>query len=177
MHHATARLLGSLESGTSGGDDHRGGVGGGRGGKKTTGMVNKMTKQLPDGVVAVVKGLMDDDNPEVKRRVAAVTRALQQPAKLVGAAGKRADGLGVGTVLVFTLAATQMFLEIASRKYAEDFSGFHDHEHWPGYCLVLLRLMLAGLFTVGGRTALQAGPPPSSVHASRFFFAQFKASL
>ena len=30
------------------------------------------------------------------------------------------------------------------------FAGFHDHEHWPGYCLVLLRLALAGLFAVGG---------------------------
>lgn len=74
----------------------------------------------------------------------------------MGAAGRRADGVGVGTVLVFSLAATQMFLEVASRRYAENFTGFHDHEHWPGYCLVLLRLMLAGLFTVGGRTALQA---------------------
>lgn len=63
------------------------------GGKKT-GVVRKMTTQVPDGIVAVVKGLMDDDNPEVKRRMAAVTRALQQPAKLVreGSWGGRLDG-------------------------------------------------------------------------------------
>ena len=54
--------------------------------------------------------------PEVKRRLATVTRALQQPAKLIGAVGKGADGLGIGTVLVFTLAATQLFLEVASRR-------------------------------------------------------------
>jgi hypothetical protein len=37
----------------------------------------------------------------------------------MGAAGKRADGLGVGTVVIFSLAAVQLFLEVASRKYAE----------------------------------------------------------
>jgi len=171
-----ARLLGSLESGTgsvggadspfSGGsgdlgeEDFGGGASGGTVGLKKSGVMRRMTKQVPVGIVAVVKGLIDDDDPEVKRRVAAVTRALQQPATLMGAGGhstgKAREGMGVGTVLVFALAATQLFLEMASRGYTEDFSGFHDHEHWPGYCLVLLRLVLAGLFAVGGRTALQA---------------------
>ena len=64
-------------------------------------------------------------------------RALQQPARLVGAGGSAGKGgsMGVGTVLVAALTAVQLFLEVASRSYAENFSGFHDHEHWPGYCL------------------------------------------
>lgn len=76
--------------------NHRADGGSGAGGKKT-GVVRKMTKQVPDGIVAVVKGLMDDDNPEVKRRVAAVTRALQQPAKLVGPAAAF-EGVSFGPV-------------------------------------------------------------------------------
>lgn len=153
-----ARLLGSLESGVGAGGDAKGGdaFNSHRDDGKKSNMAEKLTKQLPDGIVAVVKGLMDNDNPEAKRRVAAMTRALQQPAKLLGAAGRTADGVGMGTLLVFALVITHVFLEIAARRYTEDFSGFHDHEHWPGYCLVLLRLMLGGLFVVGGRTALQA---------------------
>jgi hypothetical protein len=51
---------------------------------------------------------------------------------------------------------TQMSLEIASRSYADDFNGFHDHEHWPGYGLVFLRLVCLVIFLAGGRAALGA---------------------
>ena len=147
-----SRLLGSLESGGVAEEptSARGGV------------ARKLSKDVPDGVVAVIKSSlgMDEDDPETKRRVQAVTRALQQPARLVGAAGNAASGvpsrLDVGTLLVFALAATQMWLEVASRAYTDDFSGFHDHEHWPGYGLVCLRCVLAVVFLAGSRVALAA---------------------
>ena len=45
---------------------------------------------------------------------------------------------------------------MASRRFTDDFSAFHDHEHWPGYCLVALRLCLLVLFLVGGRVTIAA---------------------
>jgi len=134
----------------------------------------KGAKDLRDGVVAVVKTAMrfDEDNPEVKRRVASVTRALQQPARLVGVASSGSQSLksavassfgsettakidGGGFFLISFFAVT-MWLEIQSRQYSDDFSAFHDHEHWPGYGLVLLRVCLLVLFLVGGRITISA---------------------
>ena len=122
--------------------------------------------------MAVVKTALhfDEDNPEVKRRVASVTRALQQPARLVGVAGRGASsamssatsvsgaarGLDAGGVFLLAFAAVTAYLELASRRFADDFSAFHDHEHWPGYCLVALRLCLLVLFLVGGNAAVAA---------------------
>jgi len=39
-------------------------------------------------------------------------------------------------IFIFLL---QMFLEFVGRSYEDDFNSFHDHEHWPGYTLMLLR--------------------------------------
>jgi hypothetical protein len=136
--------------------------------------------------VAVVKTALhlDEDNPEVKRRVASVTRALQQPARLVGVAGAGAARAGAGVAgsnfggassaasstggaffggrvdaggaFLFAFAAVTAYLEMASRRFTDDFSAFHDHEHWPGYCLVVLRLCLLTLFLVGGNATIAA---------------------
>lgn len=132
--------------------------------------------------MAVVKTALhlDEDNPEVKRRVASVTRALQQPARLVGVAGAGAAraGMGVsgavsgasssadgaffggrvdaGGAFLLAFAAVTAYLEMASRQFTDDFSAFHDHEHWPGYCLVALRLCLLTLFLVGGNATIAA---------------------
>ena len=188
---AGARLLGSLESG--------GGIGGSagsagaeaekredeagrarRGGKNGGGLGREIRDRVPDGVVAVFKGLLkDDDDPRVKARIQSVTRALQSPARLFarGAAvassvagampaaqavpgfhpmTRAASRMSLGAFLVIALACVQIFLEIAARAYTDDFSGFHDHEHWPGYGLCALRLALAALFAVGNASALQS---------------------
>ena len=62
---------------------------------------------------------------------------------------------GGGFFLISFFAVT-MWLEIQSRQYSDDFSAFHDHEHWPGYGLVLLRVCLLVLFLVGGRITISA---------------------
>ena len=164
-----ARLLNSLESGGVDADDPSRAAAAGRGG---AGAAKRAGKDFKDGVVAVVKTALhfDEDNPEVKRRVASVTRALQQPARLVGVAGRGASsamssatsvsgaarGLDAGGVFLLAFAAVTAYLELASRRFADDFSAFHDHEHWPGYCLVALRLCLLVLFLVGGNAAVAA---------------------
>ena len=73
-----------MSSGAGGGSDGIGGGGPpmGKGGKKS-GMTEKMTKQLPDGVVAVVKGLLDDDNPEAGVSfIYSLTRSFAQKKKV-----------------------------------------------------------------------------------------------
>ena len=63
------------------------------------------------------------------------TRALQQPARLMGAGSRGGSGqsgssggaaeagtTAVGSVLVAALVSVQLFLEVASRRYAEDFA-------------------------------------------------------
>jgi hypothetical protein len=111
---------------------------------------------------------LDEDDPETKRRVQRVSSALRAPAGLVLGLGNRlklatggdvhlpAPRTNVGSVLVFALMCAQMSLEIASRSYVDDFNGFHDHEHWPGYGLVFLRLVCLVIFLAGGRAALGA---------------------
>ena len=164
-----ARLLNSLESGGVDADAPSRAAAAGRGG---AGAAKRAGKDFKDGVVAVVKTALhlDEDNPEVKRRVASVTRALQQPARLVGVAGRGASsamssatsvsgaarGLDAGGVFLLAFAAVTAYLELASRRFTDDFSAFHDHEHWPGYCLVALRLCLLVLFLVGGNAAIAA---------------------
>ena len=69
---------------------------------------------------------------------------------------RAASRMSLGAFLVIALACAQIFLEIAARAYTDDFSGFHDHEHWPGYGLCALRLALAALFAVGNASALQS---------------------
>ena len=170
-----ARLLNSLESGGAVSDEPTRAAAGRAGGARRAG------RDFKDGVVAVVKTALhlDEDNPEVKRRVASVTRALQQPARLVGVAGAGAAraGMGVsgavsgasstdgaffggrvdaGGAFLLAFAAVTAYLEMASRQFTDDFSAFHDHEHWPGYCLVLLRLCLLTLFLVGGNATIAA---------------------
>jgi len=49
----------------------------------------------------------------------------------------------------------QFFIEVMSRRYEEDFSSFHEHDHWPGKLLMLARIVFAGLVVWGGKRALK----------------------
>jgi hypothetical protein len=69
---------------------------------------------------------------------------LSKPAELF----KRATP---ASIFIVSLFATQLTLEALGRKYDDDFNQFHDHEHWPGYLLMWLRVVMCGVFgtTVG----------------------------
>lgn len=56
--------------------------------------------------------------------------------------------------VVIVIGSLQLLLEYVGRFYEEDFNSFHDHEHWPGTCLMLLRVALAGLLWFGVRHTL-----------------------
>jgi len=70
---------------------------------------------------------------------------------------------------VIGLSVTQFSLELAGRAYEDDFSQFHDHEHWPGYVLMLMRFSLAGLFAYGVRSTKQQALKTSEEEISKFF--------
>ena len=180
---AGARLLGSLESGGGGPggsagaeaekrEDEAGRGKNGRG-KNGGGLSREIRDRVPDGVVAVVKGLLkDDDDPRVKARIQSPARLFARGAAVASSVAgampaaqavpgfhpmtRAASRMSLGAFLVIALACAQIFLEIAARAYTDDFSGFHDHEHWPGYGLCALRLALAALFAVGNASALQS---------------------
>ena len=43
----------------------------------------------------------------------------------------------------------QFGLELIGRRYHEDFSSFHDHDHWPGVVLMILRISCCAV-TING---------------------------
>eukprot|EP00241_Pyramimonas_parkeae_P001725 CAMPEP_0114252500 /NCGR_PEP_ID=MMETSP0058-20121206/15870_1 /TAXON_ID=36894 /ORGANISM="Pyramimonas parkeae, CCMP726" /LENGTH=495 /DNA_ID=CAMNT_0001366439 /DNA_START=41 /DNA_END=1528 /DNA_ORIENTATION=+ len=56
---------------------------------------------------------------------------------------------------VSVIAVAQVALEMLGRKYEDDFNQFHDFEHWPGFCLMGLRLLLCALFVIGGVSTMR----------------------
>ena len=47
----------------------------------------------------------------------------------------------------------QLGLELVSRRYEDDFSTFHDHDHWPGKVHVVLRVFSAAALAWGASQA------------------------
>jgi hypothetical protein len=86
------------------------------------------------------------DDPAVKYRVDLVAGALRSPVNML----KRGAETTIGVVILVFFALVHLTLELMSRKYHEDFEAFHDHDHWPGYALVLMRVAFAVLFIVAG---------------------------
>ena len=86
---------------------------------------------------------------------------------------KKMGALGAG------VGALQLVLELVGRRYEADFSSFHDHDHWPGAVLMLLRAAVCAV--VGAARCARAAsaraaastataatsPPPSSCATSR----------
>lgn len=51
------------------------------------------------------------------------------------------------SVFIFvSMLIVQFTLEVLGRGYEDDFNQFHDHEHWPGYTLMGLRVLYFGIF-------------------------------
>jgi len=73
------------------------------------------------------------------------------------------------SIFILTIAFTQFSLELAGRLYEDDFNQFHDHEHWPGYLLMLMRVGLAGLFIYGIRTTKSTCAKSAEEEMTRFF--------
>jgi hypothetical protein len=68
--------------------------------------------------------------------------ALQKPAELF----KKITPASVFIAFIFT---SQLVLEFMGRGYEDDFNQFHDHEHLPGYLLMLLRVLMCVVFQFG----------------------------
>jgi len=63
----------------------------------------------------------------------------------------------------------QFTLELAGRTYEDDFNQFHDHEHWPGYILMVMRAGLAALFFYGVTTTKGKANKTAEGQMSSFF--------
>lgn len=51
-----------------------------------------------------------------------------------------------GMLSIFVSSTVSTVLQLLGRRYDDDFAQFHDHEHFPGKCLIALRLLLATVF-------------------------------
>jgi hypothetical protein len=109
------------------------------------------------------------------------TLGLESQEPLEGAAGKLLAGLqrpaqlrrglrSPSALLLGSIFAVQLFLQAAGRRYEEDFNNFHDHEHWPGLMLILIRLLLCALFG----WALRRSVAVESQREVLAFFAQLR---
>jgi len=78
--------------------------------------------------------------------------------------------MSAGTLFTLVQLVLQLSLELSGRVYEDDFNQFHDHEHWPGYLLMVLRLMLASLFAYGVRRTKADSIKGSDEALTRFFF-------
>ena len=69
----------------------------------------------------------------------------------------------VATAFAGGIVFAQITLELLGRRYEEDFNSFHDHEHWPGAMLMLLRCGLTALFAVGISATIRHCPRDAPV--------------
>lgn len=84
------------------------------------------------------------ENPEVKRRFTALAAAMRHPAKMASRAGPLAwASLAYCTVYLWLVL-------LGRREGDADFAQYHDHEHWPGKALMLLRVVMWVIFVGGG---------------------------
>ena len=89
---------------------------------------------------------------------------------LDGSARRLAPIWGTAAVVV----PFQLFLEVVSRRYEDDFSTFHDHDHWPGKLNMVLRIGAACVLLNGCRSALhRAGGYGTDMTAAGLFIFRF----
>jgi len=92
-------------------------------------------------------GAAADDEQKVhgmkKFSIKSLMYALRAPVEVL-------SGKDIVPAAFFSLIfITQIVLEAYGRKYEEDFNSFHDHEHWPGMCLMVMRVALGIIFQIG----------------------------
>ncbi|WZN63614.1 hypothetical protein HKI87_08g51630 [Chloropicon roscoffensis] len=59
------------------------------------------------------------------------------------------------------------------RRYHDEFSQFHDHEHWPGKCILALRVMLWVIFLGGALMTHNGCKKGSELRSSMVSLAAF----
>jgi len=82
-------------------------------------------------------------HPKVNKMARTLTKQLRSPAQSIF------RKVSLGGLFVAWLTALHLALEMLGRQYHDEFSQFHDHEHWPGRCILFLRLVLWCMFVTG----------------------------
>ena len=96
---------------------------------------------LISACVQAVKGVIQ--SPKVRRLVRMTAKQLGSPVKNIF------NQVSLGGVFVVFLTFVNLTLEMLGRQYHDEFSQFHDHEHWPGKCILLVRVALWLTFITG----------------------------
>ena len=81
--------------------------------------------------------------------------------------------VSLGGVFVVVLTALHLLLEMMGRRYHDEFSQFHDHEHWPGKCILALRVMLWVIFLGGALMTHNGCKKGSELRSSMVSLAAF----
>jgi hypothetical protein len=55
----------------------------------------------------------------------------------------------------FIVIFVQFLLELWSRRYDDDFSTFHDHDHWAGYILMMMRVVTCGILLYFSKSTMK----------------------
>ena len=99
---------------------------------------------LAGACLQLTKSLLQ--NPKIKRFAKNLAKQLSSPAK------NMFRKISLGSVFVLSLSFITLVLEMMGRRYHDEFSQFHDHEHWPGKCILMLRVILWFIFIFGAYT-------------------------
>ena len=107
------------------------------------------------GAIHKIKESLFED-AETKRKIQVVTRYAEKGLKAMRRPAGLFTRMSFGSLFFAAVAAIQLLLERAGRAYDDEFNQFHDFEHWPGKCLVLLRVLLCALFAAGSYLTLRS---------------------
>lgn len=98
-------------------------------------------------------------HPKVKKTAKALAKQLSSP-------GTALSKVSLGGVFVVVLTVVNLGLEMWGRQYHDEFGQFHDHEHWPGKCIIVLRVLLWVVFVSGLRMTFAACKSGSDLRSS-----------
>jgi len=112
------------------------------------------------GILSKMQAKFLKKHPVLRRNIHKMIRTFGNPFK------KKDSGVGritLGTVFIATTTFIELVLEMFGRTYHDHFSQFHDHEHWPGKMIIVMRIAMWVAFIVGSGATYAASVPGSAM--------------
>ena len=146
----------------------------------TTVSLNEVVRQVTDAAAkAPAPGSRGGELGIVELAARSARRLLRNPKarqlarQLASPARSIFRQVSLGGVFVVVLTALHLLLEMMGRRYHDEFSQFHDHEHWPGKCILALRVMLWVIFLGGALMTHNGCKKGSELRSSMVSLAAF----
>ena len=138
----------------------------------TTVSLNEVVRQVTDAAAkAPAPGSRGGELGIVELAARSARRLLRK--QLASPARSIFRQVSLGGVFVVVLTALHLLLEMMGRRYHDEFSQFHDHEHWPGKCILALRVMLWVIFLGGALMSHNGCKKGSGLRSSMVSLAAF----